>query len=95
MRELGYVEGKDFVVEWRSAEGQYERLTDLATELVRLKVDVIVAASPLAVRPAQQATTTIPIVMCYSSARLMTSTASFKFWPANGSMSRSCFKPRC
>jgi putative ABC transport system substrate-binding protein len=62
MRELGYVEGKDFVVEWRSAEGQYERLTDLATELVRLKVDVIVAASPLAV-PAQQATTTIPIVM--------------------------------
>ena len=67
MRELGYVEGKDFVVELRSAEGQYERLTDLAAELVRLKVDVIVAASPLAVRPAQQATTTIPIVMGYST----------------------------
>jgi len=67
MRELGYVEGKDFVVEWRSAEGQYERLTDLAAELVRLKVDVIVAGSPVAVRPAQQATTTIPIVMGYST----------------------------
>jgi putative tryptophan/tyrosine transport system substrate-binding protein len=67
MHELGYVEGKDFVVEWRSAEGQYERLTDLAAELVRLKVDVIVAGSPVAVRPAQQATTTIPIVMGYST----------------------------
>jgi len=67
MRELGYVEGKDFVVELRSAEGQYERLTDLAAELVQLKVDVIVAGSPLAVRPAQQATTTIPIVMGYST----------------------------
>jgi len=67
MHELGYLEGKDFVIEWRSAEGQYERLTDLAAELVRLKVDVIVAASPLAVRPAQQATTTIPIVMGYST----------------------------
>jgi hypothetical protein len=44
----------------RSAEGQYEQLTDLAAELVRLKVDVVVAGSPVAVRPAQQATTTIP-----------------------------------
>jgi putative tryptophan/tyrosine transport system substrate-binding protein len=67
MRELGYSEGKDFVMEWRSAEGQYERLSDLAAELVRLKVDVIIAGSPLAVRPAQQATTTIPIVMGYST----------------------------
>jgi putative ABC transport system substrate-binding protein len=67
MRELGHSEGQDFVVELRSAEGQYERLTDLAAELVRLKVDVIVTGSPLAVRPAQQATTTIPIVMCYST----------------------------
>jgi putative tryptophan/tyrosine transport system substrate-binding protein len=63
MRELGYLEGKDFVIEWRSAEGQYERLPDLAAELVQMKVDVIVAGSTPAVRPAQQATTTIPIVM--------------------------------
>jgi putative tryptophan/tyrosine transport system substrate-binding protein len=63
MRELGYLEGKDFVVEWRSAEGRYEHLPDLAAELVRMKVDVIVTGSTPAVRPAQQATTTIPIVM--------------------------------
>jgi len=67
MLELGYLEGKDFVVEWRSAAGQYERLTDLAAELARLKVDVIVTGSAAAVRPAQQATTTIPIVMTCST----------------------------
>ena len=67
MRELGYLEGKDFVVEWRSAEGHYERLPDLAAELVRMKVDVIVTGSSPAVRPAQQATTTIPVVMGYST----------------------------
>jgi putative ABC transport system substrate-binding protein len=63
MRELGYLEGRDFVIEWRSAEGQYERLADLAAELVRMKVDVIVVGSTPAVRPAQQASATIPIVM--------------------------------
>jgi len=66
MREIGYLEGKDFVVEWRSAEGHYERLPDFAAELVRMKVDVFVTGSSPAVRPAQQATTTIPIVMGYS-----------------------------
>ena len=45
MLELGYLEGKDFVVEWRSAAGQYERLADLAAELARLKVDIIVTGS--------------------------------------------------
>jgi ABC transporter substrate binding protein len=67
MRELGYLEGKDFVVEWRSAEGHYERLPDLAAELVRMKVDVIVTGASVAVRPAQRATITIPIVMGYST----------------------------
>jgi putative tryptophan/tyrosine transport system substrate-binding protein len=67
MRELGYLEGRDFVIEWRSSEGQYERLPDLAAELVRLKVDVIVLGLTQAVRPTQQATTTIPIVMGYST----------------------------
>src|SRR5262245_18711458 len=62
MRELGYVEGKDFVTEYRNAEGQYARLPDLAAELVRLKVDVITTGAAPAVRPAQQATRTIPIV---------------------------------
>ena len=59
MRELGYVEGKNLIIEWRSAEGNPERLPGLAAELVQLKVDAIVAAAPQSVRAAQQATTTI------------------------------------
>jgi putative tryptophan/tyrosine transport system substrate-binding protein len=67
MRELGYREGKDFVVEWRLAEGQYERFTEFAAEMVRLKVEVIVVSTPAGIRPTQQATSTIPIVMGYST----------------------------
>ncbi len=67
LRELGYVEGKNFQLEVRWAEGNIERLPMLAAELVQLKVDVIVAASSPAVVAAQQATRTIPIVMPLSS----------------------------
>jgi putative ABC transport system substrate-binding protein len=67
MRELGYAEGKDFTIEWRFADGIYERFPGIAAELVRLKVDVIVLGTPAAVRPVQQATATIPIVMGYST----------------------------
>ncbi len=63
MRELGYVDGKNLIIEWRSAEGNNERLPNLATELVNLKVDVIVAVGTPGTRAAQKATTTIPIVM--------------------------------
>ena len=63
MRELGLVEGRDFVVDWRFAEGKYERLPGLAAELVRQKVDVIVAVTTLSVEAVHRATTTIPIVM--------------------------------
>ena len=63
LRELGYVEGKNLVIEWRSAEGNNERLAGLAAELVNLKVDVIVTAGTPAISAAQKATTTIPIVM--------------------------------
>jgi putative ABC transport system substrate-binding protein len=62
LRELGYVEGQNLVIESRYAEGSGERFPDLAAELVRLKVDVMVAGGP-AVRAAQHATRTIPIVM--------------------------------
>jgi len=62
LRELGYVEGRNIMVEYRSAEGRPDLLPDLAADLVRLKVDVIVASSQGAVA-AKQATTTIPIVM--------------------------------
>jgi ABC transporter substrate binding protein len=63
LRELGYVEGKTIVIEWRSAEGQFDRLPSLAAELVRLNVDVIVTAGPLPTRPVKAATVTIPIVI--------------------------------
>jgi len=63
MRELGYVEGKNFVMEWRFADGKFERLADLAAELVRLNVDVIVTGASVAVLPAKTATNIIPIVM--------------------------------
>ena len=63
LRELGYVEGKNIVIEWRYAEGKLDRLPALAAELVRLKVDVIVTAGPPATRAAKEATATIPIVM--------------------------------
>ena len=66
LRELGYVEGQDIVIEFRSAEGRVERLPDLVAELVRLKVDVIVAAPDVSIEAARQATRTIPIVMAVS-----------------------------
>jgi len=63
LRQLGYVEGKDIVIEYRYAEGKFDRLPDLAGEIVHLKVDVIVVAQVDAIRAAKQATATIPIVM--------------------------------
>jgi putative ABC transport system substrate-binding protein len=63
LRELGYVEGKNIVIEWRSTEDKPDRLPARATELVSLKVDVIVTGGPSATRAAKGATSTIPIVM--------------------------------
>ncbi len=62
LRERGYVEGQNIIIEYRSADGKIERFPSLATELVRLKVDLIVAGSYPMARAAQQATSTIPIV---------------------------------
>ena len=62
LRELGYVEGRNVVVEFRHAEGKLERLPALAAELVALQVDVIVVAGPIQARAAKEATSTIPIV---------------------------------
>jgi putative tryptophan/tyrosine transport system substrate-binding protein len=67
LRELGYVEGKNIVIEYRWAEGKTERLPDLAAELVRLKVDIIVTAGPAVTRPVKEATSTIPIVMSFDN----------------------------
>jgi putative ABC transport system substrate-binding protein len=63
LRELGYVEGKNIIIEWRHAEGKFDRLPALAAELVRLKVDIIVTTGPTTTRPAKEATSTISIVM--------------------------------
>jgi ABC-type uncharacterized transport system substrate-binding protein len=63
LRELGYIEGKNIIVEWRSAEGKAERRSEIAAELVRLKVDVIVSGGPTVTRAIKEATSTIPIVM--------------------------------
>ena len=63
LRELGYVERQNIVIEWRAAEGKLDRLPALAADLVRLKVDIIVTAGPLATRAAKEATNTIPIVI--------------------------------
>jgi len=63
LRELGYVEGKNIVIEWRHAEGKADQLPGLAAELVRLKVNIIVSAGSTVTRPAKEATVTIPIVM--------------------------------
>ncbi|MGH7772914.1 MAG: ABC transporter substrate-binding protein [Candidatus Binatia bacterium] len=63
LRELGYVEGKNIVIEWKSAEGKVDRLPALAAELARLRVDVIVTGGPTSTRATKEATSTIPIVM--------------------------------
>jgi ABC-type uncharacterized transport system substrate-binding protein len=67
LRELGYMEGKNLVIEYEYADGKTNRLTELAAKLVHLKVEVIVTAGPSATRAAKQATTTIPIVMAQDS----------------------------
>jgi putative tryptophan/tyrosine transport system substrate-binding protein len=67
LNELGYIEGKNIVIESRYAEGKFDQVSKLASELVRLKLDLIVTAGPQATRPAKQATSSIPIVMAFDS----------------------------
>ena len=67
LRELGYIDGKSIVIEYRYADGKADRLLSLATELIQLKVDVIVTVGPTATRPVKDATLSIPIVMAADS----------------------------
>ena len=67
LRDLGYVEGKNIVIELRAADEKIDRMNELATELVRLKADVIVTAGPQGTRYAKKATSTIPIVMGFDN----------------------------
>lgn len=66
LRDLGYIEGQNIILEWRFAEGKLDRLPDLATNLVRLPVDIIVTATNPAITAAKNATKTIPIIMALS-----------------------------
>jgi len=63
LRELGYVEGKNILIEWRSADGKVDSLPALAAELVQLKVDIIITGGGAVTRPVKEATSRIPIVM--------------------------------
>jgi putative ABC transport system substrate-binding protein len=67
LRELAYVEGENIVIEWRFAEGKLDRISALAAELVRLKVDIIITSGPPSTRAAKKATVTIPIVMGFDN----------------------------
>ena len=66
LRDLGYAEGRDVIVEFRDPEGKTERFDALSSEFVRMKVDVIVAPNPAAVSSARRATAVIPIVMMHT-----------------------------
>jgi putative ABC transport system substrate-binding protein len=67
LRELGYVEGKNIIIEYRAAEEKLDRLPALAAELVRLKIDILVTAGPPGTRAAREANVTIPIVMGFDN----------------------------
>jgi len=67
LRELGYVEGKNIIVEWRSPDGKLDRMATIAAEIVALKPDIIVTGGSGATRPVRKATSTIPIVMAQDS----------------------------
>ncbi len=71
LRDLGYVEGQNLVIEYRSSEGRAERFPDLASELVSLKVDLIVTRGSPAAKAAKNATGTIPVVMAAMGAPLV------------------------
>jgi len=72
LRDFGYVEGTNIGIEFRWAEGKYDRLSDLVAELIGLNVDVIVTHGTPGTRTAKQATTTIPIVMAISGDAIAT-----------------------
>jgi putative ABC transport system substrate-binding protein len=88
LRELGYIEGQNIVVEYRWAEGQYDRFRQLAAELVSLRVDVIVTAGTPGALAAKQATTTIPVVMLQAY-RFFFRNFKGKRWNSSSRSSRS------
>jgi putative ABC transport system substrate-binding protein len=93
LREFGYVEGKNVVIDYRWAEGKYDRLTDLAAELVRLNVDVIVAQGSPGSRAAMQVTATVPIVMSAAGDALTAGLVTSLARPGKNVTGLSVFSP--
>jgi putative tryptophan/tyrosine transport system substrate-binding protein len=88
IRKLGWIEGRNFTIESRFSEEKTDRLAELAAELVRQKVDVIVCASTAAALAAKRATTTIPIVMVNSADPV--GQVWLPVWPSREAMSQGC-----
>ena len=93
LRDLGYVEGKNLAIEYRWAEDKYDRLPDLAAELVRLKVDLIVTHTTPGTLAAKHATTTIPIVMAISGDAVATGLVASIARPGGNITGTSFFFP--
>ena len=93
MRKLGYVEGKTFVLEFRQANGQFERLPDLARDLVGLKLDVILATTDVAIAAVKRVTQTIPIVMATSTDPVGTGFVASLAHPGGNITGLSSFSP--
>ena len=93
LRDLGYVEGKNIIVEFRWAEGNYDRLPDLADELVHRRVDVLVTHGTPGTRAAKQATKTIPIVMAISGDAVATGLVASLNRPGGNITGSTFFSP--
>src|SRR5258705_1132850 len=93
LRDLGYVEGKNLAIEYRWAEDKYDRLPDLAAELVRMKVDLIVTHTTPGTLAAKHATTTIPIVMAISGDAVATGLVASIARPGGNITGSSFFFP--
>src|SRR5262245_63104465 len=93
LRDLGYVEGKNIILEYRWAEGTYDRLPVLAAELVRLKPDLVLTHGTAGTRAAKRATTTIPIVMAVSGDAVATGLVASLAHPGGNITGSSFFNP--
>jgi len=93
LRDLGYVEGKNIILEYRWAEGTYDRLPVLAAELVRLKPDLVLTHGTAGTRAGKQATTTIPIVMAVSGDAVATGLVASLAHPGGNITGSSFFNP--
>src|SRR5262249_53595291 len=93
LRELGYVEGENIVIENRYSEGKAERAAELAAELVRLKVDVIVTSGSTTTHAAKEATTTIPIVFAQDGDPVASGFVASLAWPGGNITGLSTLSP--